>query len=621
MIRSMRKMLKCFWLALLLAVTLGTAAAKDLVVERALLEDEAGALAWAQVKALEFSPTAKVTYAGFSRSAFWFRLTADVPMGQPPVALRISPTLLDSVTVYLPATDSQPTPAELRLTSRKAQATTLLNLPPGLQTIYLRVQSRGALLLRAQIVTAADAIAQDQTSQLKLGAVMTVYALLMLAMLTMLLRRYDPIGLVILFHLSVCLLHYLTLFDFVGQWVSWPWAQEEEAVQLLGIVNFLSFGLLMQAVLGWSNMPRAQRVLQVGLAGFSLLIPLFLLTDRQLILQISSSVGGSATLLAMGTILFLLVKFLRQKKLSVLAQAAIGTVVGLFALSVMRAMLQVTGLIEANDFLLESAALRGIFFPAGLIGFIWLRDQDKDRTLVQVQIEKAVSDEMAKAQVQRLENQSQFMAMLMHELKTPLYTIEIAATSLGRGMDLQSPDVTRLNNINRSLDDLNFIIDRCVQADQLEQSDVPPAKASVKLKTLLAEIGQIQGHERIALSGITEAMVFTDYPYARIILINLLTNALKYSPPDSPVQLDIAAQQVNELRALNIRISNPVGAAGKPDPLKVFTRYYRAEGAKKEVGAGLGLWLASSIANKLGTELRCSTDETHVHFDFSLELS
>ena len=619
MIGAMRKMLKFFWLALLLGLTLGAASAKDLVVERALLEDASGALTWAQVKDQTFSTTAKVTYAGFSRSAFWFRLRADVPAGQAPVALRISPTLLDSATVYLPVSQSQADPAELRLSSRKAQATTLLDLPPGLQTVYLRVESTGALLARAQIMSAADALEQDYRSQLKLGAVLTVYALLVV--LTMLLLRHDRLGLFVLFHLSVCLLHYLTLFDFLGQFVSWPWAEQEEAVQLLGVINFLSFGLLAQAVLGRFNMTRGQRWVRVGLAGFSLLVALFFLTDRQLVLQISSYVGGSATILAMATLLFLLVKFLRSKKLSLAAQLAIGTAVSLFALSVMRAMLQVTGVLEANDFLLESASLRGIFFPAGLIGYIWLRDRDKDQQLVQVQIEKAVSDEMARAQVQRLDNQSQFMAMLMHELKTPLYTIEIAATSLGRGMDLQSPDVTRLNNINRSLDDLNFIIDRCVQADQLEQSDMPPSKTSVKLKTLLAEIGQIQDHERITLSGVAEAMIFTDYPYARIILINLLTNALKYSPPGSPVHLDIQAHAESDRQALNFRISNTVGAAGKPDPSKVFTRYYRAEGAKKVVGAGLGLWLASAIASKLGTQLRCSTEEASVHFDFSLELS
>ena len=72
---------------------------------------------------------------------------------------------------------------------------------------------------------------------------------------------------------------------------------------------------------------------------------------------------------------------------------------------------------------------------------------------------------------------------------------------------------------------------------------------------------------------------------------------------------------------MNIRVSNTVGSFGRPDPLKVFTRYYRAEGAKKEVGAGLGLWLASTIATKLGCQVCCSGDDAIVHFDFSLELS
>lgn len=620
MIVAMLKLLKFCCLALYLGLSLGAAAAKDLVVERDLFEDKQGQLTWAQAKVQAFSPTDKVTLAGFSRSAFWFRLTADVPAGQETVALSISPTLMDSVTVFLPGGDAALQDVGLDLSSRAAQGKTMLRLAPGLQTLYVRVESTGALLFRAELMTAADAAQQDLANQVKMGAILTVYALLMLAMLAMLMLRYDRLQLFVLLHLIACLLQYLTLFDFLGQFSPWAWMQTKEAAQLLGVVNFLTFGLLMQAALGWFEMHKAQRGVRVGLAGFSLLIPLFFWADRQEVIQISSYVGSSATLLAMGTLLFLLAQFLQKKNMGREAKLAIGTVAGLFIFSVIRAMLQVTGLASASDYLIESAALRGLFFPAGLIVFLLLRDQDKDRKLVEVQIEKAVTDEMARAQVQRLENQSQFMAMLMHELKTPLYTIEIAATSLGRGMDLQHPDITRLKNINRSVDDLNFIIDRCVQADQLEQSDVPPAQSSLSLKSLLAETVQIQGHERIALSGVTEAMVFTDYAYARIILINLLTNALKYSPPDSPVHLVVQTQQVNGRPALKFRVSNTVGAAGKPDPLKVFTRYYRAEGAKKEVGAGLGLWLASSIALKLGTELRCSTDETQVHFDFSLEI-
>jgi signal transduction histidine kinase len=210
--------------------------------------------------------------------------------------------------------------------------------------------------------------------------------------------------------------------------------------------------------------------------------------------------------------------------------------------------------------------------------------------------------------------------MLMHEIKTPLYIIQIAATTLSRHMAKTNPDAKRLDNIARAVDDLNSIIDRCVQADQLDQRDEPLSKTPIALKTLLSEVMHIKGHERISLSGIAKAKVFTDYQYARIILINLITNALKYSPPESLVQLNVEPAQLGAVPGLTFRVSNTVGSAGQPDPLKVFTRYYRAEGAKKQVGAGLGLWLAHSIAIKLGSELSCSSDGALVHFDFSLEL-
>ncbi len=192
-------------------------------------------------------------------------------------------------------------------------------------------------------------------------------------------------------------------------------------------------------------------------------------------------------------------------------------------------------------------------------------------------------------------------------------------------MAVTSPDAKRLDNLTRSVDDINFIIDRCVQADQLDQSDLSLNKMPMSLKTLLSEVTHINGHERISLSGIAAAqmsvLVFTDYQYARIILTNLFTNALKYSPPESLVHLGVEPAQLGAAPGLTLRVSNTVGSAGRPDPLKVFTRYYRAEGAKKEVGAGLGLWLAHSIAIKLGTALRCTCESELVHFEFSLELS
>jgi signal transduction histidine kinase len=63
-----------------------------------------------------------------------------------------------------------------------------------------------------------------------------------------------------------------------------------------------------------------------------------------------------------------------------------------------------------------------------------------------------------------------------------------------------------------------------------------------------------------------------------------------------------------------------VGSAGRPDALKVFTRYEVGSGSEKEASVGLGLWLSHTIALKMGLQLHCSSDDSTVNFYFSLEL-
>lgn len=283
-------------------------------------------------------------------------------------------------------------------------------------------------------------------------------------------------------------------------------------------------------------------------------------------------------------------------------------------------MLQVLGVIEGGEFLLRSPAWRGVFIPLAILGIQWQRDRSQAQLLVQQQIETAVSEAQMAEQSKRMATQAQFLAMLMHEVKTPLSIIQFAVASMLRNRPAKSADAQRLDNIARAADDLNFIIDQCMQAEKVDQSDVPAIKTAVSLRSLISEMKQIPGFERVTPTGIDPIMVWTDFQYARIILSNLVTNALKYSSPESPVQLGVEPGRLGGASGLTLRVSNSIGSAGRPDPLQVFTRYYRAEGAKNQVGAGLGLWLAHQLAIKLGTELRCTCDDERVHFEFTLEL-
>ena len=65
-------------------------------------------------------------------------------------------------------------------------------------------------------------------------------------------------------------------------------------------------------------------------------------------------------------------------------------------------------------------------------------------------------------------------------------------------------------------------------------------------------------------------------------------------------------------------VSNEVAEDAKLDSIRVFDRYYRSESAKQHSGAGLGLWLAQSMAHTLGSHIKLTTERQHVRFEFSI---
>jgi signal transduction histidine kinase len=61
-------------------------------------------------------------------------------------------------------------------------------------------------------------------------------------------------------------------------------------------------------------------------------------------------------------------------------------------------------------------------------------------------------------------------------------------------------------------------------------------------------------------------------------------------------------------------VSNVPGEVGMPDPKRVFEKVYRAPGARRVPGAGLGLFLVHSIVRQLGGSLEYRPEAGMVHF-------
>jgi signal transduction histidine kinase len=236
--------------------------------------------------------------------------------------------------------------------------------------------------------------------------------------------------------------------------------------------------------------------------------------------------------------------------------------------------------------------------------------------------------QLAADENKRRMNQQRFLSMLMHEIRTPLSVVKIGTDALAEDV----PDGKRVwaNRINVAIDNITQVVENCVQAEKHEEGLIQPDISQFMVELELADIASeyVTAHPELA-SRIQVAMdaegrhwLETDKHYLRSIMLNLLSNALKYSPPFTPIYLRIYRTRQKNQHVMRFEIENEIGKAGLPDPHMVFQRYYRAESAKKFAGTGLGLWLSQTMARQIGTliQMKIPSNNT-VMFHFTLPLT
>ncbi len=221
----------------------------------------------------------------------------------------------------------------------------------------------------------------------------------------------------------------------------------------------------------------------------------------------------------------------------------------------------------------------------------------------------------------RLDQQRKFTAMIAHELKNPLMASQMALSVIQNRLQADDPTQLRAQSIGRSLQEIDDIIERCSEIDKYEQGYMPLTFENIRVKDLLASIKASQASERIyaITRSINADFEFrTDTHYLKIILNNLLTNALKYSANETLIEFKVERLNMQAHELLLFSVSNELLPGGAPDPLRVFERYYRAESAKKQSGAGLGLWLSQSMAQALGSRITLTIEKNIIQFQFSI---
>ncbi len=252
----------------------------------------------------------------------------------------------------------------------------------------------------------------------------------------------------------------------------------------------------------------------------------------------------------------------------------------------------------------------------------WLQQREKS------QLRRRVHDAEQKLrwEQQRLQESASFMAMLLHELKNPLASIRLAVQTLQQTGSAKTPQeqALRLGNINQSIDGIDAVMERCRQVDRLEQGQWSAEKCPLDVVPLvLACIAASPQSARVQADLPAQWLTEQDPSLLRTIVMNLLDNALAYSPPGSQVMLQLHENTAAHGHWLTLTLRNAVGKAGLPDADRVFGKYYRADRAHQRTGSGLGLFLVKGLAQLAGGDVThrveiTAAGATQVVFELSL---
>ena len=196
--------------------------------------------------------------------------------------------------------------------------------------------------------------------------------------------------------------------------------------------------------------------------------------------------------------------------------------------------------------------------------------------------------------------------MLAHEMKTPL-----ASMRMWMEAGQLQPET-----MERSIADMNHIIERCVQTGQLaEQGLRPISQCTSPVEITRQCIQTCRASERVDFDAPrTDEMLHTDAQMLSIVLSNLLDNACKYAAPQSRIQVNLTPANQDGHAGWSWQISNLVGPIGLPDPDQLFAKYYRSPRALSLSGSGLGLFLVKGLLELLQASIYYQTKKDQVIF-------
>lgn len=206
-----------------------------------------------------------------------------------------------------------------------------------------------------------------------------------------------------------------------------------------------------------------------------------------------------------------------------------------------------------------------------------------------------------------------FMSMISHELKTPLTTLkgitQMLSRRIERGDQVELQNLTLLESSVRRMERLvNDLLNTSMMETGMFSLNCQPDDLVTLLRELLTEHGEAVGSTLQIDLLATELISVIDRERISQVILNLLSNAHKYSPAGTPIAVKLERQDQQAV----ITVSDH-GVGIPPEKLAhIFERFYRVPEIDVQTGSssgvGLGLYIAQKIIERHGGDLHVTSN-------------
>lgn len=575
----------------------------------ALLRDGTGALDIRAVadpaRAQDFQPLPGNLGLGYAGGAFWLRFAVERTAREAPAwLLEVLPPYLDDLRLY--QADGRGGFREFRsgdslpFGSRSVAYRGFvfpLALPEGPSTFYLRLQSTStiAAVLSLWQPTAHEAAVQREYLLFGLEKGLLLAAALFSFCAWIYVREplHANFGLLTLLQLAVG----LTLHGFTGQYLlpeNPEWAGKLTGI-LVGLSSASAYYFFIQLLDLRRSFPRLARFYVAGMGlglATALSVPLGLYGPVATLLLFYALASG------------LTVYWPCRERLQRGGLRAHVEVLGLFLylLASTLNILAVLGVGPMQLWLLNGTQLATLAYLL-LLGFgVHLRIKEANR-LHQEAAQAVEQERLIRA------DQGRFMAMFAHEIRTPMSIASAALQSL-QSLDplADEPRRRRYQRIEGAVQRMDALLQACLAEERINAGSRfarPEAVAPAALsRWVLDEFGEEQ-RRRFAFTAAEPLPPVQGEPeMLRVVLRNLLENALKYAPGATPIAVDLAPFLSAGAAGLLWRIADEGPGLEPGTEELIFEKYVRGGESSGTPGLGLGLYLSRRIVAHHGGWLR-----------------